>query len=71
MKKRRLGKSQLEIAPLALGGNVFGWTIDEAGSFQILDAFVSSGFNFVDTADAALELDRKSIELLDRASAAD
>src|ERR1700687_5392826 len=51
MKKRRLGKSQLEIAPLALGGNVFGWTIDEAGSFQILDAFVSSGFNFVDTAD--------------------
>ena len=51
MKKRKLGKSGLEIAPLALGGNVFGWTIDEAASFQILDAFVASGFNFVDTAD--------------------
>jgi aryl-alcohol dehydrogenase-like predicted oxidoreductase len=51
MKKRKLGKSGLEIAPLALGGNVFGWTIDEAASFQVLDAFVAAGFNFVDTAD--------------------
>jgi aryl-alcohol dehydrogenase-like predicted oxidoreductase len=51
MKKRKLGNSGLELAPLALGGNVFGWTIDEPASFQVLDAFVSAGFNFVDTAD--------------------
>jgi len=51
MNKRRLGDSGLEIAPLALGGNVFGWTADEATSFAVLDAFVEAGFNFVDTAD--------------------
>jgi aryl-alcohol dehydrogenase-like predicted oxidoreductase len=51
MKKRKLGNSELELAPLALGGNVFGWTIDEAASFQVLNAFVAAGFNFVDTAD--------------------
>jgi aryl-alcohol dehydrogenase-like predicted oxidoreductase len=51
MKKRKLGNSGLEVAPLALGGNVFGWTIDEPASFQVLDAFVAAGFNFVDTAD--------------------
>src|SRR3984893_4146600 len=51
MKKRKLGNSGLELAPLALGGNVFGWTIDEPASFHVLDAFVSAGFNFVDTAD--------------------
>jgi aryl-alcohol dehydrogenase-like predicted oxidoreductase len=51
MKKRKLGNSGLELAPLALGGNVFGWTIDEPASFQVLDAFVAAGFNFVDTAD--------------------
>jgi aryl-alcohol dehydrogenase-like predicted oxidoreductase len=51
MTKRKLGKSVLEIAPLALGGNVFGWTVDEPTSFQILDAFLDSGFNFIDTAD--------------------
>jgi aryl-alcohol dehydrogenase-like predicted oxidoreductase len=51
MKKRRLGNSALEVAPLALGGNVFGWTIDEATSFQILDGFVEAGFDFIDTAD--------------------
>ena len=50
MKKRKLGKSGLEIAPLALGGNVFGWTADEAMSFKLLDAFVANGFNLVDTA---------------------
>ena len=50
MKKRKLGKSGLEIAPLALGGNVFGWTADEAMSFRILDAFVAHGFNLIDTA---------------------
>jgi len=51
MKKRKLGNSGLELAPLALGGNVFGWTLDEPASFQVLDAFVAAGFNFVDTAD--------------------
>ena len=40
----------MEIAPLAFGGNVFGWTIDEKTSFEILDAFVAAGFNFIDTA---------------------
>jgi len=50
VKKRKLGKSGLEIAPLALGGNVFGWTADEAMSFRILDAFVAHGFNLIDTA---------------------
>lgn len=51
MELRRLGKSDLKIAPLVLGGNVFGWTADEATSFAILDAFVDGGFNAVDTAD--------------------
>ncbi len=52
MKKRRLGNSELELAPFILGGNVFGWTIDEATSFEVLDAFIDSGFNFIDTADS-------------------
>ena len=51
MELRRLGKSDLKVAPLVLGGNVFGWTADEATSFAILDAFVDGGFNMVDTAD--------------------
>ena len=51
MKMRRLGQSDLEIAPLALGGNVFGWTADEATSFAILDAFVEAGGTMIDTAD--------------------
>jgi aryl-alcohol dehydrogenase-like predicted oxidoreductase len=51
MQKRRLGSSDLEIAPLALGGNVFGWTADEATSFAILDAFVDVGGTMIDTAD--------------------
>lgn len=50
-KKRALGKSGLETAPLVFGGNVFGWTIDKAKSFEILDAFVGAGFNAIDTAD--------------------
>ena len=52
MKKRQLGKSRIEVAPLMLGGNVFGWTADEATSFKILDAFVAAGLNFIDTADS-------------------
>ncbi len=51
VEKRRVGGSALEIAPLALGGNVFGWTADEAASFRILDAFVDAGGNLIDTAD--------------------
>jgi aryl-alcohol dehydrogenase-like predicted oxidoreductase len=51
MKNRRLGNSVLEVSPLAFGGNVFGWTVDEQKSFTLLDAFVDAGFNFIDTAD--------------------
>ncbi len=51
MKKRRLGRSGISVAPLALGGNVFGWTVDEPASFKILDAFVEAGFSLIDTAD--------------------
>jgi aryl-alcohol dehydrogenase-like predicted oxidoreductase len=51
MNKRRLGNSGLEVAPLAFGGNVFGWTVDETASFELLDAFTSAGFNLIDTAD--------------------
>src|SRR3954469_9065129 len=51
MEKRRLGRSALLLAPLAFGGNVFGWTADEKESFKLLDGFVSAGFNFIDTAD--------------------
>jgi aryl-alcohol dehydrogenase-like predicted oxidoreductase len=51
MEKRRLGRSNLMVAPLCLGGNVFGWTVDEATSFKLLDAFIEAGFNFIDTAD--------------------
>jgi len=52
MNKRKLGSSALEVAPLCFGGNVFGWTADEATTFRLLDAFVDAGFNFIDTADA-------------------
>ena len=51
MEKRKLGNSGLEVAPLAFGGNVFGWTVDEPTSFALLDAFVAAGFNLIDTAD--------------------
>ena len=51
MELRRIGTSTLEVAPLMFGGNVFGWTADEATSFSILDAFVDAGLNFIDTAD--------------------
>src|SRR4051812_4637867 len=52
MESRELGRSGLRVGPLAFGGNVFGWTIDEARSFELLDAFVAAGFNLIDTADA-------------------
>jgi aryl-alcohol dehydrogenase-like predicted oxidoreductase len=51
MRKRRLGQSDIHTAPLVLGGNVFGWTLDEAASLRILDEFVAAGFDFIDTAD--------------------
>lgn len=51
MKNVRLGKSNISVAPLAFGGNVFGWTVNEKQSFQLLDKFVGEGFNFIDTAD--------------------
>ncbi|AIY43097.1 Oxidoreductase [Collimonas arenae] len=49
--KRKLGNSSLQVAPLMFGGNVFGWTADEATSFALLDKFVDAGLNFIDTAD--------------------
>lgn len=52
MQQRTLGKSDLRVAPLAFGGNVLGWTADEATSFQLLDTFVAGGFNLIDTADS-------------------
>ncbi|QEC47879.1 aldo/keto reductase [Baekduia soli] len=48
---RRLGTSDLDVSPLCLGGNVFGWTADEDASFAVLDAYVAAGGNFIDTAD--------------------
>ncbi len=52
MERRALGDTGFEVAPLAFGGNVFGWTVDETNSFQLLDAFVEEGFNLIDTADS-------------------
>ena len=52
MQRRKLGDTGFSIAPLAFGGNVFGWTADEATSFGLLDAFVAAGGNLVDTADS-------------------
>jgi aryl-alcohol dehydrogenase-like predicted oxidoreductase len=51
VKYRELGRSGLMVSPLCLGGNVFGWTADEATSFSLLDAWLDAGFNFIDTAD--------------------
>jgi aryl-alcohol dehydrogenase-like predicted oxidoreductase len=49
--QRTLGRSGIKVGPLAFGGNVFGWTADEPTSFRLLDAFVGSGLNLIDTAD--------------------
>ena len=51
MEKRKLGNTGIEVSPLAFGGNVFGWTVDEQTGFRLLDAFVDAGFNLIDTAD--------------------
>jgi aryl-alcohol dehydrogenase-like predicted oxidoreductase len=52
---RKLGNSDLQVFPLSLGGNVFGWTADEAESFAVLDAYAAAGGNFIDTADVYSE----------------
>jgi len=52
MQKHTIGTSDLQVAPLVFGGNVFGWTTDERTSFSILDTFVDHGLNFIDTADS-------------------
>ena len=48
----RIGTSDLDVLPLSLGGNVFGWTADRDTSFAVLDAFVDGGGDFIDTADS-------------------
>jgi len=52
MDRRKFGNTGFSVAPLALGGNVFGWTADEPTSFRLLDTFVGGGFNLIDTADS-------------------
>lgn len=52
MDKRKLGHSDLFVYPITFGGNVFGWTIDQQKSFEVLDGFTNAGFNFIDTADS-------------------
>jgi len=52
MELRRLGRSDLRLAPIVFGGNVLGWTVDQGNAFRILDAFVDAGFNAIDTADS-------------------
>ncbi len=52
MTKRQLGRTDLQVYPITLGGNVFGWTIDQTQSFKVLDGFLEAGFNFIDTADS-------------------
>ncbi|MEX3959917.1 aldo/keto reductase [Trinickia sp. EG282A] len=51
MEKRKLGRSALDVSPICFGGNVFGWTADEATSFSLLDELVDAGIDFIDTAD--------------------
>lgn len=51
MTKRRLGRSDLSIEPLVFGGNVLGWTLEEAEAYKVLDAFLDAGFTAIDTAD--------------------
>ena len=54
MTRTSLGRTQLSVFPLCLGGNVFGWTADEAQSHEVLDAYVAAGGNFIDTANSYL-----------------
>lgn len=52
MEKRKLGRSGLDVAPIVFGGNVFGWSVDQAGANKLLDQFVDLGFNAIDTANS-------------------
>jgi aryl-alcohol dehydrogenase-like predicted oxidoreductase len=61
-----LGRTDLDVFPLCLGGNVFGWTADEAQSRAVLDAYVSQGGNFVDTANSYLVEHGRSEEIIGR-----
>ena len=61
MEMRQLGRSGIELPPLMFGGNVFGWTADEATSFRLLDACVAAGFNCIDTADVYSRLGAAAI----------
>ena len=51
MLERKIGRTDLSVSPLCFGGNIFGWTADEQRSFEVLDAYVEGGGNFIDTAD--------------------
>src|SRR5882724_9651533 len=51
MEMRKVGRSDLQFAPIVFGGNVLGWTTDQETGFRVLDAFVDAGFNAIDTAD--------------------
>ena len=52
MNSRALGNTGIQVAPLVLGGNVFGWTVDESRSFELLDSAAAAGLNTIDTADS-------------------
>lgn len=52
MSKITINNTDIKVFPINLGGNAFGWTLDEKGSFEILDGFVANGGNFIDTADS-------------------
>src|SRR3954464_13413736 len=62
----RLGRTDLDVFPLCLGGNVFGWTADEAESFAVLDAYVEAGGNFIDTANSYLVEHGRSEQIIGR-----
>jgi len=51
VEKVKINNTDLQVSRINFGGNVFGWTLDEKQSFEILDTFVGAGFNFIDTAD--------------------
>ncbi len=52
MELRKFGSTDLEVSPICFGGNVLGWTVNEADSFKILDSFIDNGYNFIDTANS-------------------
>src|SRR3954452_1591808 len=66
MTRTSLGRTQLSVFPLCLGGNVFGWTADESQSHAVLDAYVAAGGNFVDTANSYLTEQGRSETIIGR-----